>query len=143
MTDRKRYINSEMLDKLLDFLIAHFEVNRAGRLPMEAIRELFPGFEDDILDGLFSLLHKDELISEYAFWGDSFLLALEPDAVRYATQGGYTFSEELLGRQLLLLQAQIDELQENKILDRSSKVVQTVSNITSLISTVFKIADRV
>lgn len=94
--------------------------------------------DEDIINGIFMLLHRDEYLLEYARHSRSYNIILGPDAPEFVRKGGYTAKQAIIDQQLTLLEAQIKDLQTSQShLPKVAELVKTVSSLGSLIRQFF------
>ena len=133
-----REISARTKDKLLGFLVDNLDVAGMYTIKKEEIVPHMKPLDEDIINGIFMLLHRDEYLVRYSLNSRTYNIALGPDAPEFVRKGGYTAKQTIIDQQLTLLEAQIKDLQTSKSdLPKIMDLVKTASSLGSLIRQYF------
>ena len=139
MNPKRPLIGPELKDKLIDFLIKEQEchLNKLKHVEKKSLKAYFNNIDADIIWGLFDQLEKDGLLSSFAENFASFSVYISSNAFEFKRLGAYQAQEELINKQLVLLNAQLKELQSKNVISSSDSIVSTISGLTNIIGQVF------
>ena len=133
-----REISPRTKDKLLTFLVENLDIAAMYTVKKEDILPHMKPLEEDIINGIFMILHRDEYLIEYARHSRSYNIALGPSAPEFVRRGGYTAKQDIIDRQLTLLEEQIKDLQTSQShLPKVAELVKTVLSLGTLIRQFF------
>ena len=123
MKNNRPLISPELLDNMLDMLLQVPSLETHHILTQSsAIKEL-NNIDKDIINAMFIMLEEDGLITNYGINARTFEFVVKGKASSFKRLGGYRAKEDIINKQLILLEDQIKDLQDKKILDKTSSIV--------------------
>ncbi|MCT4580824.1 MAG: hypothetical protein N4A35_05345 [Flavobacteriales bacterium] len=128
-------ITPDLLDNCLSFLLDNCSLHSGSQLSAESLEKELEVNNEDLIN-IFSILEHHNIIRNWEIKHKKiFIFFLQADAHDLYNKGGFKAKYEVIEKQMILLQSELDKLKPTLSLD-------SINNITSIIATVYQFYDR-